>query len=141
MTPERLAQYPLIRPYVSDLEQLEIQRSSQKYTQLLTGRRGSLEISHLLTALEVLRNTDYVMPGPAYILQNEGATSGICALPALEMGSPSINYALVAHNRTTHSPLHNWLWDQITCTIRDLRTPPARKMRQRVAAGSTDPRQ
>lgn len=139
MTPERLARYPLIRPYISDLEQLEVQRSSTIYNQLLSGGRGSLEISHLLTALEVLRCTDHIMPGPAYILQNEGATRGLCALPPLAGGTPSIDYALVAHNRTAHSPLHGWLWEQITCTIRDLRIPLARKMRQRVAAGSNDP--
>jgi DNA-binding transcriptional LysR family regulator len=140
LSPERLAEYPLIRLYVPDLEklELELQRSSRLYTQLLATGRGSLEISHLLTALEVLRVTDYIMPGPASILQNEGATHGICALPSLGIGIPTINYALVSHKRTAQSPLHNWLWEQITCTIRDLRTPLARKMRQRVAARSTD---
>ncbi|MEE4147051.1 MAG: LysR family transcriptional regulator [Halieaceae bacterium] len=139
LTPERLAGYPVIRPYISDAEQLEVQRSSLTYIQLLGSDRGSLEISHLLTALEVLRTTDYIMPGPAYILQNEGATRGLCALPSPPGGSPSIDYALVAHKRTAHSPLHGWLWEQITCTIRDLRIPLSRKPRQRVAAGSNDP--
>jgi DNA-binding transcriptional LysR family regulator len=139
LSPERIASYPLIRLYVPDLEQLEIQRGSALNELLLKSTRGSLEISHLLTALEVLRSTDHIMPAPAYILQNEGATRGICALPALANGTAVTNYALVAHKRTAHSPLHNWLWNQITCTIRDLRTPLSRKIRQRVAAGSTDP--
>ena len=99
-------------------------------------RQGTLEISHLLTALEVLRHTDYFMPAPAYILQNEQATAGITGLPVPQGGDYSINYALVAHQRTAKSPLHNWLWQQIVCTIRDLHTPMPRKMRQRVAAGS-----
>jgi DNA-binding transcriptional LysR family regulator len=139
VTPQSLARYPLIRLYVPDLDQLEIQGNSELYTQVIAGGRGSLEISHLLTALEVLRNTDYVMPAPAYILQNAGATRGISALPPLASGTPSTNYALVAHKRTAHSSLHSWLWDQITCTIRDLRTPLSRKIRQRIAARSTDP--
>jgi DNA-binding transcriptional LysR family regulator len=139
ITAQSLTHYPLIRLYVPDLEQLEIQRNSALYALLQKSTRGSLEISHLLTALEVLRSTDHIMPAPAYILQNEGATRGICALPPLASGIPATNYALVAHQRTAHSPLHNWLWDQITCTIRDLRTPLSRKIRQRVAAGSTDP--
>ena len=138
MSEQNLARYPLIRLYVPDLEQLEFQRKSALYALLLEGRRGSLEISHLLTALEVLRSTDYIMPAPAYLLQNEGATRGICALPPLASDLPTTNYALVAHKRTAHSPLHNWLWNEITCTIRDLRTPLSRKIRQRVAAGSTD---
>lgn len=50
------------------------------------------------------------------------------------MGSDvvNINYALLAHNRTDKSPLHNnWLWQQITCTIGELRSQQARKIRQR----------
>ena len=50
----------------------------------------------------------------------------------------SIDYVLVAHHRTDNSPLHNWLWEQITCTIRELRTTQPRKLRQRVAAGSAE---
>lgn len=90
---ERLANFPLIRLYVSDADQLEIQRSAAIYAQLLESRRGFLEISHLLTALEVLRTTDYLMPSPSYILQNEAATRGIRALPMPDNSSASIDYA------------------------------------------------
>jgi DNA-binding transcriptional LysR family regulator len=135
---QRLSQFPLIRLYMSDWEQLEIQRSSQVISPMEEHEHGVLEISHLLTALEVLRHTDYFMPAPAYILQNEDATRGIIALPVPRAGDYSIDYALVAHNRIDNSALHNWLWQQITCTIADLRTPQPRKMRQRFAAGSAD---
>jgi len=134
-----LSQYPMIRLYVSDWEQLEIlQRNSDAISPMLEHLQGSLEISHLLTALEVLRHTDYFMPAPAYILQNEDATRGITALPVPREGDYSLNYALVAHNRTANSPMHNWLWEQITCTIADLRTPQLRKIRHRIAAGRND---
>ncbi|MEH6636821.1 MAG: LysR family transcriptional regulator [Halioglobus sp.] len=141
VTWQRLAQFPLVRLYVSDWEQLEIQRNAEAVMAMQDHQQGTLEISHLLTALEVLRHTDYFMPAPAYILQNEDATRGITALPVPQSGDFSINYALVAHKRTANSPLHNWLWEQITCTIADLRTPHPRKMRQRVAAGSIDQNQ
>lgn len=140
ITWERLADYPLIRLYVSDWEQHEIQRNTGAYDDIINHQRGSLEISHLLTALEVLRNTDYFMPGPAYILQNQGVTRNITALPLpLPLAAQqdhNINYVLVGHKRTANSALHNWLWEQITCTIRELRTPMPRKMRQRFAAVS-----
>lgn len=68
------------------------------------------------------------------------AQQGVFApCPPVNQSTVATNYALVAHKRTSHSPLHNWLWQQITCTIRDLRTPLSRKIRQRVAAGSADP--
>jgi len=132
---QRLLEFPLIRQYVPDREHLERQLSSDMVTNIRDHVQGSLEIAHLLTALEVLRHTDYWMLAPAYILQNEEATRDITALPTPAEGVFNINYALVAHNRTARSPLHNWLWEEITCTIRELRTQQSRKMHQRVAAG------
>ncbi|MEM8561760.1 MAG: LysR family transcriptional regulator [Pseudomonadota bacterium] len=137
--PEQLSEYPYIRLYVPDLEQVEIQGKADIMVQLAESGRGSLEISHLLTALEVLRCTDHIMPAPAYILQNEEATRGISALPILATSPHSTHYALVAHQRTAHSAPHNWLWEQINGTIRDLRTPQSRKIRKRVAAGRANP--
>ena len=138
---QRLSEFPLIRQYVPDQQHLERQLSADVVANIRDHVQSSLEIAHLLTALEVLRHTDYFMIAPAYILQTEDATPGITALPAPLAGAFNIDYALVAHNRTANSPLHNWLWEQITCTIRDLRTQPAHKMRQRVTAGSTDSKQ
>ncbi|MEM6581798.1 MAG: LysR family transcriptional regulator [Pseudomonadota bacterium] len=139
IAPEQLSEYPYIRLYVPDLEQVEIQGKSDIMVQLAESGRGSLEISHLLTALEVLRCTDHIMPAPAYILQNEEAARGISALPILATSPHSTQYALVAHQRTAHSAPHNWLWEQINGTIRDLRTPQSRKIRKRVAAGRANP--
>ena len=138
---QRLSEFPLIRQYVPDREHLERQLSSDVVTNIRGHAQGSLEIAHLLTALEILRNTDYCMLAPVYILQNEEATRGITALPTPMDSAVNINYALVAHNRTAKSPLHNWLWQEITCTIAELRTQQPSKMRQRITAGSADSNQ
>ena len=135
---ERLAHFPLINPYISDWEQAEIRRQAEAMELFQERRRGSLEISHLLTALDVLRNTDYFMPAPAYVMRNAEATRGVTALPPPKGGNLSLDYALVAHRRTLNSPLHNWLWQEITCTIRDLRPTLPHKQRRRVAASSND---
>ncbi len=135
ITWQRLTEYPVIQLYISDRGQLEVQQTADVFARKQP-EQGSLEISHLMTALEVLRSTDYFMPGPAYILQNEEAGKGIIALPVPQGEDFTVNYVLVGHNRTANSALHIWLWEQITCTIRDLRTPQPRKLRQRIAAGS-----
>lgn len=132
----RLQQYPVIRLYISDLEHLEMRSQARLFERLRVPGQGSLEISHLMTAMEILRSTDYYMPGPAYILQNEGVCQGISGLSLPGEDDFSVDYVLVSHHRTDNSPLHNWLWDEITCTIRDLRPEQPRKLRQRVAAGS-----
>jgi DNA-binding transcriptional LysR family regulator len=129
-----LSHYPVIRLYVSDWEQLEVRSIAQLFEQSALPGRGSLEISHLMTAMEVLRHTDYYMPAPAYLTQNENISKGITALPLPWEEDASLDYVLVTHQRTENSPLHNWLWEQITCTIRDLRPTQPRKLRQRVTA-------
>jgi len=133
---ELLARFPRIRLYVTDSEQVELQRLTAGTAAEDRLSHGTLEISHLLTALEVLRQTDYFMPAPAFVLLNRHTSEGIAALPFPHASEFSIDYALVSHRRTANSPLHNWLWEQITCTIRELRTPQRFKMRQRIAAGT-----
>jgi DNA-binding transcriptional LysR family regulator len=137
---ERLAEFPVIRLYISDREQLEVSDVADLFEKIAVRARGSLEISHLMTAMEVLRNTDYYMPGPGFLIQNESISQGITALPVPGRDDLSVDYVLAAHHRTENSALHNWLWEQITCTIRELRPPPPRKLRQRVAAGSAEQR-
>lgn len=140
VTWERLAQFPLIKLYASNQDQVEIQQNAAPRMPIGNHPLGTLEISHLLTALEVLRQTDYFMPAPAFLLQQANATAGIVGLPLPRGGGLDIHYALVAHKRAANSPLHNWLWDQITRTTRELRTPLQRKMRQRIPATSADAR-
>jgi|TARA_R100000005_G_scaffold96203_1_gene81398 DNA-binding transcriptional LysR family regulator len=119
---DRLASFPLIRVYIPDLEQAELARSSDAFMRVRSPTQGSLETSHLMTAMEVLRSTDYFLPGPAYVLQNTHITSGIVALPTPPGSDYTLNYTLVAHRRTDQSPLHQWLWEQITDTITELET-------------------
>ena len=69
----------------------------------------------------MLRSTDYFLPGPAYLTRNEQATRDIIALPVPEGAQYDLEYRLVGHARTEHSPLHSWLWEQILDTLRDMR--------------------
>jgi DNA-binding transcriptional LysR family regulator len=138
ITWERLMQFPMIKLYASTQEQVEIQQYASATMPNLEHPLATLEISHLMTALELLRQSDYFMPAPAYLLQQEEATIGITGLPMPRESDLNIHYALVAHKRTINSPLHNWLWEQITGTIRELRTPSQRKLRQRITAGSSN---
>ncbi len=131
---EAIGRYPIIRMYVSDRMHVEERSFLEMIDRLSPPGQGSLEISHLMTAIEVLRSTDYYMIGPSYLTQNEKLSQGITALPLPTLENYSVEYSLVAHQRTENSALHNWLWEQIGDTIRDLRPDLPRKMRQRVAA-------
>ncbi|MCZ6828971.1 MAG: LysR family transcriptional regulator [Gammaproteobacteria bacterium] len=121
MTWEEISQYPIIRLYISDLEELEIFHSEANFGRLRNDHSaGSFETSHLLTALEVLRNTDFLMPGPPFVLRNPTVGYKIQALPFPEEVSYQVEYMLVRHRRTEKSPVHNWLWEQILEVITDL---------------------
>jgi DNA-binding transcriptional LysR family regulator len=139
VTLEALGRYPMIRLYVSDLEQMDMSGGAEALLPVLDRTMGTLEISHLLTALETLRCTSFFMPAPAYILQNSNATHGITALPAPVESQQPINYSLVAHRRTERSAVHRWLWQEINDTIDELLSSQEHKIRQRVIAGSAEP--
>lgn len=119
VTREKLTLFPAISLYVSDrpdtaLPELPVAGS-------LGEQRGMLETSHLLTALEVLRETDYTLICPAYLARNDGATRDVVALPLPQGEAQSVDYTLVAHERTAHSPVHRWLWTEILDTVRNMR--------------------
>jgi len=134
ITWERLTQYPLIKLYVPDREQVEVQRRASAVIPLASHPRGVLEISTLLTALGVLRQTDYFMPAPAYLLEQGRTSAGLTGAAMPNGGELPIDYALVAHKRTANSPLHNWLWDQITSTVTELQQSLDSKGRNRLVA-------
>ncbi len=120
---EELLQYPIIRLYISDEEDLELAQHTDNIARRLEQerQRGWLEISHLLTALEVLRSTDYVMPAPLFLLGNPSVAQGIQGLRMPPDVNYRIEYLVVRHQRTANSPVHNWLWQQITEVLEELR--------------------
>ncbi|NCZ63525.1 MAG: LysR family transcriptional regulator, partial [Cellvibrionales bacterium] len=99
---ETLLQYPTINLYISDRENLEL-TIQNRYREVF-GSAGMVETSHLLTALEILRETDYTLLCPAYLARNDGATRDVVALSLPPEHATIIDYALVAHERTQRSP-------------------------------------
>ena len=116
---ETLLQYPTINLYISDRENLEL-TIQNRYREVF-GSAGMVETSHLLTALEILRETDYTLLCPAYLARNDGATRDVVALSLPPEHATIIDYALVAHERTQRSALHQWLWAEIIDTVRNMR--------------------
>ncbi len=117
---ETLADYPAIKLYISDLDQAEIMRSSEAFARLRNRELGTFETSHLLTALEVLRNSDYVMTAPSYLLRNPAASEGIVALPMPKGNRQELRYMLVSHRRSERSALHSWFREQLITTIGEI---------------------
>lgn len=116
---ELLSQYPYISLYVSDLELLELV-TAEDFRRAINSSHGGFETSHLLTALEVLRATDYLMPAPPFVLNNATAGYKIQALSFPSEIDYQLEYMLVRHKRTARSAVHNWLWQQLLEVFEEL---------------------
>ncbi len=121
ITWKRIGSYPLIRLYISDLEQLEMFQSEGGFGRVVPDEAGSFETSHLLTALEVLRNTDFLMPGPPFVLRNPAVGYKIQSFAFPPEITYQVEYMLVRHRRTEKSALHSWLWQEILAVVDELR--------------------
>jgi len=119
LTGALIRQYPQIALYVADRE--ELIGGQMMARGLFESDRGILETSHLLTAFEILRETDYLLICPAYLARNEGATRDIVALTLPIEMTFNVQYSLVAHKRTEHSSVHQWLWQEIIETVQSMR--------------------
>ncbi|MDB4281875.1 LysR family transcriptional regulator [Paraglaciecola sp.] len=117
LTAASLAEFPSISLYVADRSEVDLEIEAAD----LSINRGMLETSHLLTAFEVLRETNYTLICPAYLSRDDGATRDVVALPLPHGQSKSVDYSLVAHERTARSPIHQWLWNEIIDTVRNMR--------------------
>ena len=114
-----LSLFPQINLYIADRN--EVAEVDQSASEILWGAKGSLETSHLLTAFEILRSTNYTLVCPAYMARNDGATRDLVTLPIPEHLGRTIEYSLVAHQRTERSPIHQWFWNEVIDAVRALR--------------------
>jgi DNA-binding transcriptional LysR family regulator len=114
-----LSLFPQINLYIADRN--EVAEVDQSASEILGGAKGSLETSHLLTAFEILRSTNYTLVCPAYMARNDGATRDLVTLPIPEHLGRTIEYSLVAHQRTERSPIHQWFWNEVIDAVRALR--------------------
>jgi DNA-binding transcriptional LysR family regulator len=113
---DNILKYPLMRLYMADMEELEFIQTRDSITRRLESveeMAGGFETSHLMTAIEVLRNTDHLMPAPPFLMGNPTLAYKIQALELPADVDYTIDYMLVRHRRTENSPLHHWLWQQV----------------------------
>ena len=116
LTSQMIRQYPQVALYVADREELIGGQSLAR--NLFESDRGILETSHLLTAFEILRETDYLLICPAYLARNEGATSRHCRFDT------AVGYDLQCAILFDRTPTHRALTDSSMVVAGDRRHGP-----------------
>lgn len=119
---EDIQEFPYVSFYIADAEELAVYQHETMRPLLLQqqAQKPRFETAHLLTALEVVRNTDFLMMAPPIVLLDAEIRRRIVALPMPDTLF-SIDYMLVNHKRTERSPIHQYLRTLIMDIIDDLK--------------------
>lgn len=105
--------YPRVVLYIPDSRYLQVALQDKNFVRFRDSRRGIFETTHLMTALEVVRKSDYLMAAPPYIAHDTHLGSGLATLPWPEKQSLNLHYMLVRHQRSDSSAIHRWLEQEI----------------------------
>lgn len=117
---ETLVEYPYIKLYIPDFEDIEVVRRTGLNRQQMIDAATPFETSHLMTALAVVRRTDCVLLLPPFIRHTSliGEAIEILDVPA---STAAVEYLLVSHRRIANSPPHQWLSGCIVQTVEQLK--------------------
>lgn len=123
---EAMLEYPFVQYYllISDRVDPGIEsRFDKLINRMGYKRRKSLITNQLMSALETLHSTDCLMLATMEDLKHESEFYEIVRRPypkSLEH-DPTIPAALVQHERTANSPMHNWVKSKILEIVQGIR--------------------
>ncbi len=76
-----------------------------------------LRTDQLLTAIQVVRNSDYLFPAPPLFLEQADMGMELVALPLPEDEQVNLKYVMVNHQRVNTSAAHDFLYQEILSVI------------------------
>ena len=122
LTWDMLLQYPQVQLHIPEL--LEIQFHAPQDSTFV--RREAevvpqLRTDHLYTAIRVVLDSDYVFPAPPLFMEEDDLARGLIALPLPDGEELAITYVMVSHQRVEHSPVHEFMRDEILQVIERFR--------------------
>ena len=134
-----MLEYPFVQYYLLIAGRVEVNMES-RFDKLIarTGRRRrkAMVTNQLMTALDTLHSSDCLMLATMDDLKQESEFYQIVRKPYprdLEH-DPTIPAALVQHERTANSPMHNWIKERILEIIQGIRAERDRERMPRAPA-------
>lgn len=114
VTWQMIAEYPQIRLFIADL--INSQLVEQKNSLFIRHEQEvvpHLESNSLFTALEVVKATDYIFPGPPIFVEDEDLSPDLITLDIPEKEDVSLQFNIVYHERLAESPAHQFLFNEM----------------------------
>lgn len=119
---DEVLKYPHVQLVIDELADIHF----------LTGRNSSflrhmaeavptLRTDQLLTAIQVVRHTDYLFPAPPLFLEQSDISAELIALPLPEGEQVNLRYVMVNHERVNTSAAHDFLYHEIMQVIESFR--------------------
>jgi DNA-binding transcriptional LysR family regulator len=110
--------YPHVQLVIDELAEI----------QFLTGRQSSfmhhmsnavphIRTDQLLTAIEIVRHSDYLFPAPPLFLEQADISGELIALPLPEGEKVMLKYVMVNHQRLNTSAAHDFIYREILLVI------------------------
>lgn len=118
LTWEMVAAYPHMQLFMPDLkESLVVAQGENAFIRHEAVVTPQFETGHLFTALQVLKRTDYLLPGPPVFMAETTLSSGIISLPLPTDENLQVRYVLAEHARSQHSAPHQFFRQQLLETV------------------------
>ena len=118
---EELLEYPRVGLNVPDMDKLSVFRNNTT-SSTLTPWPSAFETENLITALEVISRTDYLLPGSCLIRHFATKDLLFKEVPIQIGRGVKIEYCLVSHDRASRSPAHQWLRQKIISLAKKIET-------------------
>ena len=119
---EEIEQYPHVQLIIPELR--DIRFEGQEESDFLK-REGSvvprLRTDHLYTAVQVVRQSDCLLPAPPLFMEQDDLAKDLVSVPLPGGEELTIKYVLVTHERILHSAAHEFMRGEIMSLIEEFR--------------------
>jgi DNA-binding transcriptional LysR family regulator len=110
LTWELIGQYPQVRLYIPDLLEAQfVAQSDSAFIQHESQVTPHFETEHLFTALQLVKRSDYILPGPPIFIEETDMSHDVVALALPSNEQLTLKYVLAYHERVLASKPHQFL--------------------------------
>ena len=119
----QVLEYPHVQLVIDELADiLFLTGRNSSFTRHMVEAVPQLRTDQLLTAIQVVRHTDYLFPAPPLFLEQADISTELIALPLPEGEQVNLRYVMVNHQRVNHSAAHDFLYREILAVIESFRS-------------------